>query len=38
MELFNGGLNRKEKPAAASPLYENDYQNEPPVVEMRRSW
>jgi hypothetical protein len=38
MELFSGGLHRKEKPAAASPLYENDYQNEPPVVEMRRSW
>jgi hypothetical protein len=35
MELFSGGLHRKEKPAAASPLYENDYENEPSFVEMR---
>ena len=34
MELFSGGLPRKEKPAAESSLYENDYENEPSYVEM----
>jgi len=29
MALFGGGMFRKEKTAAASSLYENDYENEP---------
>eukprot|EP00986_Skeletonema_menzelii_P000804 scaffold237_cov146-Skeletonema_menzelii.AAC.7 len=37
MELFSGGLPRKEKPAAESSLYENDYENEPSFVEMEDS-
>ena len=28
MALFGGGMFRKENPAAASSLYENDYENE----------
>jgi hypothetical protein len=35
MELFSGGLHRKQKPAAESSLSENDYENEPTFVEMR---
>jgi len=35
MQLFSGGVPRKEKPAAESSLYENDYENEPSFVEMR---
>ncbi|KAK1735095.1 hypothetical protein QTG54_014161 [Skeletonema marinoi] len=35
VELFSRGLPRKEKPAAESSLYENDYENEPSFGEMR---
>ena len=35
MELFHGGMFRKEQTAAASPLSENDFGNEPSKVEMR---